>query len=425
MLSALFAAGDAVTSQAVPLHWYGRFARFNLFLAGLHGACWFFFDAAQRGRALARWERVVIGVALAMALASLVPGVAISNHVVAREVSWLALTYRDVVPTPLGSLVSVYYVVALAVLGVRTLRDPGPGGRAQGIALLFLTASALHDTVVFTFALPTPYLLSVGFLGVIVGVGVSVTARFVQNARALETALRALRDTREVLVRQERLAALGEMSAMVAHEVRNPLAVMFNVLATVRRGVLDAQQTMLLGILDDEARRLQRLVSDLLDFSRPAALRRAPVDVAALVHTAVDAALAGVADLSPLPAVAQDVAADLAAVLVDAELVRRALINLLDNALRAPGCTGVCVRATNDGDALALSVCDDGEGIEEALREKVFAPFYSSRPSGTGLGLAIVRNVALAHGGTVAYSETAGGGATFTVRVPRVDASAA
>ena len=418
MLSALFAVGDAATSLAVPLHWYGRFARFNLFLAGLHGACWFFFDAAQRGRALARWERVVVGVALAAALASLIPGVMVSNRIVAREVSWLALTYRDVLPTQLGGAVSIYFVLALAVLGVRTLRDPGPGGRAQGIALLFLAATALHDTLVFSFALPTPYLLSFGFLAVIVGVGVSVTARFVQNARALETALRALQDTREVLVRQERLAALGEMSAMVAHEVRNPLAVMFNVLATVRRGTLDAQQTMLLEIIDEEARRLQRLVSDLLDFSRPGTLRRSPVEVSALVHTAVDAALAGVADLSPLPTVAQGVPTDLAAVHVDAELCRRALINLLDNALRAPGCHAVRVSATDDGDALALSVSDDGEGIEEALREKVFAPFYSSRPAGTGLGLAIVRNVALAHGGAVAYSETEGGGATLTLRLP-------
>ena len=419
VLSALFTVGDAVTTVAVPLDWYARFARFNLFLAGLHGACWFFFDAAQRGRALARWERVVVGGALVTALASLVPGVTVSSRIVAREVSWLALTYRDVIPTRLGGAVSIYYALALAVLGVRTLRDPGPGGRAQGVALLFLAATALHDTLVFSFALPTPYLLSFGFLAVIVGVGVSVSARFVQSARALESALRALHDTREALVRQERLAALGEMSVMVAHEVRNPLTVMFNVLASVRRGPLDAQQSMLLKIIEEEARRLQRLVSDLLDFSRPGTLRRSPVDVAALVAAAVEATLAGVADLSPLPTVTQGVPAELPAVHVDAELCRRALINLLDNALRAPGCHAVCVSARDDGDALALSVSDDGEGIAEALREQVFAPFYSSRPAGTGLGLAIVRNIALAHGGSVAYSETAGGGATFTLRIPR------
>lgn len=422
VLSALFTAGDAITTLAVPSHWYAWFARLNMFLAGLHGACWFFFDAAQRGRKLAPWERAVVGVALVAALTNLVPGLTVTDRVVSREVSWLALTYRDVVPSPVGSAIAIYYVLALAVLGVRKLRDPGPGGRAQGIALLFLAATALHDVAAFTFALASPYLLSLGFLAVIVGVGASVSARFVQNARALEAALRALRDTREVLVRQERLAALGEMSAMVAHEVRNPLAVMFNVLSTVRRGPLDEQQAMLLQIIDEEARRLQRLVSDLLDFSRPGTLRPAQMDVVALVTTAVDAARAGVADLSPMPAVTQSVPPDLAPVRADGELCRRALVNLIDNALRAPGCHAVRVSARDDGDGLALCVSDDGGGIDEAMREKVFAPFYSSRPAGTGLGLAIVRNVALAHRGSVAYSETEGGGATFTLRVPHAPA---
>ena len=206
---------------------------------------------------------------------------------------------------------------------------------------------------------------------------------------------------------------------MVAHEVRNPLAVIFNVLASVRRGPLDAQQAMLLPLIDEEARRLQRLVTDLLDFSRPSALRRSPTEAVALVAAAVDAACAGVADLSPMPAISQSVPPTIAPVRVDAELCRRALINLVDNALRAPGCRAVRVSAMDEGDAFALCVSDDGDGIEEALREKVFTPFYSSRPTGTGLGLAIVRNVALAHGGTVACSETEGGGATFTLRIPR------
>lgn len=423
VLSAMFTAGDAITSLAVPGHWYAWFARFNMFLAGLHGACWFFFDAAQRGRRLARWERAVVGVALVAALSSLIPGLTVTDRIVAREVSWLALTYRDVVPTPLGGAVSTYYIIALAVLGVRTLRDPGPGGRAQGAALLFLSAMALHDTLVFSFALAAPYLLSLGFLAVIVGVGVSLVARFVQNARALEAALSALRDTREVLVRQERLAALGEMSVMVAHEVRNPLTVMFNVLATVRHGPLDEQQSMLLKLIDEEARRLQRLVSDLLDFSRPSTLRRSRVEVLALVTTAVDAARTGVGDLAPMPELTQTVPADLVWERVDADLCRRALINLIDNALRSPRCRAVRVSAEDGGDALLLRVSDDGEGIDEALREKVFAPFYSSRAAGTGLGLAIVRNIALAHGGSITCSETEGGGATFTLRIPRAPAS--
>ena len=107
VLSAMFTVGDAITTLAVPAHWYAWFTRLNFLLAGLHGACWYFFDAAQRGRALARWERAVVGVALAAAAASLVPGLLISDRVVAREVAWLGVTYRDVLPTRLGGAVSV------------------------------------------------------------------------------------------------------------------------------------------------------------------------------------------------------------------------------------------------------------------------------------------------------------------------------
>lgn len=419
LLSAMFTAGDAITTLDVPAHWYASFARVNFFLAGLHGACWYAFDAAQRERALSRWERAVVGAGLFAAVASLVPGVVITEQVVSREVAWLGVTYRDVIPTSFGSAVSVFYASALAALALRTIRSPGPGGRAQGVALLLLALASVNDAVVFTFALPAPYLLSLGFFSVVVGVGASVSARFVQNARALETALRALRDTREALVRQERLAALGEMSAMVAHEVRNPIAVMFNALSTVRRGALDAQQAMLLEIVDEEARRLQRLVTDLLDFSRPASLRAAETDVASLVATAVEAARASAHELPDAPEIEQRVPDATCPVRVDPELCRRALINLLDNALRAPGCRRVRVSADCDGDALTLRVCDDGEGVPESLREKVFAPFYSSRPAGTGLGLAIVRNVALAHGGSVSCSAAEGGGASFSLCIPR------
>lgn len=419
VLSATFTVGDAITTLDVAADWYGWFARFNFLLAGLHGACWFFFDAAQRGRELDRWERVVVGVALVAGLASQIPGVVITDRVVAREVRWLGVTYRDVIPTQLGGLVSAFYALALGALGARILRNPRPGSRSQGIALILLSAAALHDGAVFSFALPSPYLLSFGFLAVIVGVGASVSMRFVQNARALEAALSALRDTREALVRQERLAALGEMSAMVAHEVRNPLAVMFNALSTVRRGPLDEQQAMLLEIVDEEAQRLSRLVSDLLEFSRPSTLRRTPVELAALLATAIDAARGGAGDLAELPVVEQSLSTGLARFSLDLDLCRRALINLVDNAMRAEGCRRVRVIAALAGDSLSITVEDDGEGVPEPLREKVFAPFFSSRPAGTGLGLSIVRNVALAHRGSVSCGRSASGGAAFTLTIPR------
>ncbi len=416
LLAAMFSGLDAITTFDVPVIWYQRCARANMLVAGLHGACWYLYDAGSRGRALHRGERAAVAVAVALGAMGLVPGLMVSDHVVARAVPWLGVHYRDAVPTPFGSLTLAFFSTALGVLGVRLLCDRRPGTRAEGAALLTLAVTALYDTAVFSAALPLPYLLNPAFFAMLLAVGASITARFVRSAQALDESLDALRRTREALVRRERLAALGEMSAMVAHEVRNPLAVMFNALATVRRGPLEEQQSMLLGVIDEEAHRLDRLVTALLDYARPRTAEHRPTDLASLVNSAADAARQAQED--PCPALRVELCEDLREVPLDAERVRRALLNLIDNALRAPGCRAVQVRAAAEGDTLLLEVQDDGEGVPEPLRDKVFAPFFTTRAAGTGLGLAIVQNVAAAHGGTVTCGETPGGGATFSLRLP-------
>lgn len=418
VLAALFTVGDAITSLDVAPWMYAWCTRFNMLFAGLHGVCWYGYVAARQGRGLTRAERALVGVASLLGLLGLVPGLLVSDRIVVRAVPWLGLVYRDVLPTTAGSIACAYYALALGALGVRLLRQARTGARAEGLALLTLSATALHDTVVFSLAAPVPYLLSAGFFTVIVAVGGSLTRDFVQSARTLELSLHALRDTREALVRRERLAALGEMSAMVAHEVRNPLAVIFNVVSTLRRDALSAQQSTLVGIVDEEARRLNRLVSALLEFARPGELRRATTALAPLLHSAAESALATAGEGSP-SALEVTVTPDAQAAEVDAEMLRRAVVNLLVNALASPGCTRVALGACVADGALEVAVRDDGAGVPEPARAKLFAPFFTTRPAGTGLGLAIVRNVALAHGGTVTYTDTPGGGATFTLRLPR------
>jgi PAS domain S-box-containing protein len=232
---------------------------------------------------------------------------------------------------------------------------------------------------------------------------------------ALEKAQLRLEQAQGDLVRAERLATLGELSAVIAHEVRNPLGVVFNSLATLRRTVPnDPQSQVLLGIIGEEADRLNRMVSALLELARPAEAQLAPTDVRALVASAVAAAQALA---EPGPEVRVQVPCLEAS--LDEKMVRQALVNLVSNALQAPERKSpVTVRVERAGDELRFEVIDDGAGVAPELRERIFTPFFTTRAAGIGLGLAVVKRVADAHRGKVTVGGTPGGGATFTLRVP-------
>jgi two-component system sensor histidine kinase HydH len=260
-------------------------------------------------------------------------------------------------------------------------------------------------------------------------VGGSLTLSFVANARALVVSSRSLTVAHEALVKRERLAALGELAAVVAHEVRNPLAVVFNATAGLRKtqpGSKDHEA--LLGIVQEEAERLRDIVSDLLEFARPRPPHFVETEIAAVVRGAIESARAEAG--ASEPDVSLEVKHGVSPTSCDERLVRQAVINLVTNALHAPGRRGP-VRVTlepagadGDGerdarDGIVLCVADDGAGVPEELRERVFTPFYSTRPRGTGLGLAVVKSSAEAHGGDVSLTTTPGGGATFRLRLPR------
>lgn len=236
----------------------------------------------------------------------------------------------------------------------------------------------------------------------------------------LEHARQRLEQAQGELVKRERLAALGELTAVVAHEVRNPLAVIFNVLASLERALAsDDRSRELLGILTVEADRLNRMVGSLLELAHPAHATPQATEVGPLVEEAIAAARTLV---DPAAEVLVERPAPLPAFVLDRELVRQALVNLVCNALQAPGRQGpVRVRVAMEPapeSALRLEVIDDGAGVPPELAERIFAPFFTTRATGSGLGLAVVQRVAEAHGGTVSLSPTPDGGATFALRLP-------
>lgn len=426
LLAALYSACNVVVTLPVDGEVLAAASRLSLCFGGLHGGAWYLYGAAQERRALGRLDKAMIGGGILFALAALVPGALVSPVVAAREIRWLGVTYRDALPTAAGALCYAFYCLGIAILCARYARrwyHGVAGAPAHCLGLAALCAAGASDSLTAARVYDAPYLIDFGDLTIVCCVGFVVTTRFVASARTLEEHAGRLAATQAELVKRERLAALGELSAVVAHEVRNPLAIMFNALSMLRREPPRPQggdegsgrADTLLGIVEEEAQRLRRLVDELLAFARPQSLHVAPSDVAGLVSSAVDAAR----HVDPSASIVSEVASDVPAIECDAELIRGALVNLLSNALHATRHTQpVRVRATLEDGHVCVSVADDGTGVPPELVERLFTPFFTTRPTGTGLGLAVVRRVAEAHGGEARLASTGRGGTTFVLRLP-------
>lgn len=198
--------------------------------------------------------------------------------------------------------------------------------------------------------------------------------------------------------RNRELAAMGTMSAVLAHEIRNPVAALLGN-AQLLAEEHDNEQVQ---HVVSAARRLRTLTENLLAFAQTGQLRRVPTDPAAPAVTAVGDR--GTVDAAEAPAEWS----------LDPVFVEQLLRDLVDN---AP--TAVEVRVAADDDALVYTVRDHGPGLPSGDPERLFEPFFTLRARGTGLGLAIVRKLVQAHGGTVTAGDHPGGGALFTVRIPR------
>jgi signal transduction histidine kinase len=246
----------------------------------------------------------------------------------------------------------------------------------------------------------------------------------VVNARLYED-LRAsygeISRAQEELVRAERLAALGEMAAVVAHEVRNPLAVITHAVGSLQRTARSGEDAPLLAMVGEEVERIGRIVRDLLDFARPGAPDLRRESFGEIIEGAVEAVMA--AKLVEGVDVRVTVAADLPNIQVDRRLVHQALVNLVLNGVQAmPQGGRLDVTASRSDvtgkDALRVEVRDQGVGIEESTRARLFEPFFTTKPLGTGLGLAVVKRIAEAHGGSIHVAGAPGQGTTFALELP-------
>jgi two-component system, NtrC family, sensor histidine kinase HydH len=215
----------------------------------------------------------------------------------------------------------------------------------------------------------------------------------------------------------ERLAALGRLAAGLAHEIRNPLGSIAASIELLRTGdTLSDEDKKLCAIVERETGRLNELVGDMLDLSRPREPSKALVDLSATASDVV--ALAGRSGRGEDVRVRYEGPAS-ALVLADAAQIRQVVWNLVRNAIQASTAGDeVLVRISSDDRARVLEVCDRGQGIPPEARERLFDAFFTTRSQGMGIGLAVVKRILDDHGFGIEVESVAQQGTIFRVRLP-------
>lgn len=250
-----------------------------------------------------------------------------------------------------------------------------------------------------------------------------VTERLKDAYDRLQREVRRLREElehkNEELRRRERLAALGEMAAGLAHEVRNPLGgiALQATMLEQELGDRPAAVTMSRRIRDG-VRMLDRLVSDVLGFAQEGVLELAPAPPAAIVERVVAVVESTAAQRGTRLVIESQPTEN---ILCDADRLQRALINLVQNAIQAcddGGRVTIFTDVAVDGCGVVFRVTDDGPGIAVENLERIFNPFFTTKPDGTGLGLSIVHRIVEAHGGRIRATSAPGRGATFELYLP-------
>ena len=327
---------------------------------------------------------------------------------------------------------AVLVLIAVLRLGEVMKRELGLGPLSFAGGLL-LAVAAVYEAALSAANVPHAPAAHAGFVvfalallaGQVVRIGLQrehlVQEKEGLRARsdAVSIAFRDLRVRQAELVRKEQLAAVGELAAVIAHEVRNPLAIIMNAVSALKRHPADkAQIDTLFEILTEETTRLNRIVGDLLHYAKPLTPAAQSVDVVEVVERAVS-------HVNEIPNIDVELTAKKknTRVVGDPILIRQAIDNVLHNALQAMGSGGslrVRVRPAQSGrDGVEVLIRDTGEGMDTVVRKRALDPFFTTRPTGTGLGLAIVARVVDAHGGRLTIRSERGAGTEVRIFLPR------
>ncbi len=226
---------------------------------------------------------------------------------------------------------------------------------------------------------------------------------------------------RERLNRARHLSSLGEMTAGISHEIRNPLGIIMSSAALLKKQTnASGKSGAIAQIIVEEAQRLNHLITDFLNFAKPMNLNLQPCLLDEIIEkniASLDAELHNQGIVinpqydEPLPTI-----------MADAGVLYQAFLNILINAMQAmPDGGDIGVRVTSDDDFVAIEFEDQGPGFSSDLEEKIWDPFFTTKEKGTGLGLGIVKNIIESHNGSIQMTNRSSGGARVSIRLPIQD----
>ncbi len=223
---------------------------------------------------------------------------------------------------------------------------------------------------------------------------------------------------KERLGRAEHLSRLGEMVAAVSHEIRNPLGIIRSSAALLQKKIAAVDPAhALAGIIHEESGRLNGIITDFLDYARPKKPDIRPVRLESVLEKNIEFLAPQLREAGV--EVTSTCSPEVPVVPADAAMLYQTFLNLLINAVQAmPGGGAISTAVRREGDWVVVSFEDQGQGIPDDLRQKVWDPFFTTKEKGTGLGLVIVRNIVEAHGGRIALENRNGGGLRATIELP-------
>ena len=421
--------------------------RVSTVFAALFCGCWVAHGALYLGGRFKAMDRVMLGLLGLVVFLVPWPGVLHTSEISRIEVPWLKLSYQALKPNALGSAALTLLCLSLLLLAVRFGHAWWHGKAEVGPVFLGMSLNfpaAINDSLVVSGAISAPCLTDLSLMIIVALFGVQMTRRFVANAKSLEELRVALEEkvsqrTAELtrmqaaLMRHEKLAAIGQLAAGVAHEINNPSAAVAANLRYLREGLAGGQLPEDTPECIDESlasvQRISRIVRQLLDAGRAAAAP-APTGSNELA-SAADAALAVVRATHARPLTfSMRVPRGLYTV-GSQGLLEQVLVNLMSNAIHAipPERTDgeVRVEAVREGDTVRLRVSDNGVGMSREGQQRLFEPFFTTKEQGvgTGLGLSVSLGLLRTIDGTIHVESTPGQGSTFTVELRAASAPVA